>query len=188
MSSEAVIRFGSEPILGWRAWRVRYLDGLPEALESIAQPLGWPGRKPMRAHCLYAWRKRRLWNHHAVSGHGTTPALEHTCGIYATRTPEQARSWSGHFGRDGQDQRVIGRVALWGRVLVHSSGWRAELAYPAEFVVPPKLDHGLDPEALAFWLEARYGVPAEIGGHVWERPAGVLGRIAGPLRRLVLRP
>ncbi len=187
-AGEAALRFDSEPI---RAWRIRYREGLPESLQSVAQPLRWPSRKPLRAHCLYAWRRRRFWSHHAFDSHGPTPALRHTCGIYATRTPDQARAWSSHFGLDGRHQRVVGRVALWGRVLAHSGGWRAELAYPAAFEVPPQLEDGLDPEALAFWLEASYGVPVQIGGEAWARsrsgrvfarPRRSLGRAIGRLR------
>src|SRR6266511_4975191 len=120
-------------------------------------------------------------------------ALRHTCGIYATRTPDQAREWSSHFGLDGRHQRVVGRVALWGRVLAHSGGWRAELAYPAAFEVPPQLRVGCQypTQALAFWLEARYGVPVQIGGEVWARSRSgrafarrrrSLGRVIGRLR------
>jgi hypothetical protein len=189
---EAAVRFGSEPIRAWRAWRIRYRDGLPESLQSVAQPLRWPSRKPMRALPLRLAQATileppclRLPRPHT--------ALRHTCGIYATRTPDQAREWSSHFGLDGRHQRVVGRVALWGRVLAHSGGWRAELAYPAAFEVPPQLRVGCQypTQALAFWLEARYGVPVQIGGEAWARSRSgrafarrrrSLGRVIGRLR------
>ena len=42
-----VVRFGSEPIEGWRAWRVRYVECSPSDLQSIAHGLAWPARRPM---------------------------------------------------------------------------------------------------------------------------------------------
>jgi hypothetical protein len=35
-----------------------------------------------------------------------------------------------------RDDRVIGRVALWGDVVEGSAGWRASHAYPTELFVP----------------------------------------------------
>ena len=49
------------------------------------------------------------------------------------------------------DRLCVGRVLLWGRVVEHERGYRAEAAYPADAVAP-------DPETAAA-LERRYGVP-----------------------------
>jgi hypothetical protein len=177
-----VVRFGSEPIDGWRAWRVRYDDGEPGALQSIAHGLTWPARRPMRAHCLYAWAKRRLPWPGLPKSHGSAPSLEHSCGLYATATSRQARFWAASAPSESAlDQRIIGRVALWGRVLCHSRGWRAELAYPSEFVLPPVLEGGADLDWLALWLESEFGVPARVGAEEWSS-LGPRLRLSGWLR------
>ncbi|MGZ8600645.1 MAG: hypothetical protein ACXWX6_10660, partial [Actinomycetota bacterium] len=69
----------------------------------------WPPRLPVAAECA----KRR---HHHV------PGLDCTCGIHATLATDRLRRT--------RDPAVLGRVALWGRVLEHEHGFRAEQGYP----------------------------------------------------------
>ena len=66
--------------------------------------------------------------------------------------------------------RVVGKVALWGKVIEAEHGWRAELAYPTEIWIPPSLHvasgleigttrpPALPAEEIALLL-SRYGVP-----------------------------
>jgi hypothetical protein len=59
---------------------------------------------------------------------GPAPALNCSCGIYATRTlRDPGSAW-----RSGPQyaRHVIGAVALWGRVVEHESGYRAQHARP----------------------------------------------------------
>lgn len=100
-----------EAIQGWRAWR---LAGTRDASAVGLYPLAargpvWPALVPMDARCT----KRR---HHRVPDDGCT------CGLHATRLPGQL-PWSRGPG-------VLGRVALWGRVIEHERGFRAEHGYP----------------------------------------------------------
>jgi hypothetical protein len=97
-----------EPVEGWRAWRLA-LDRRGVSLVPNGRGRPWPKQKAADAGC---WRHR---SHDA-------PVAACTCGLYATNDRtllDRARSPS-----------VVGTVALWGRVIQHSLGWRAEFAYP----------------------------------------------------------
>jgi hypothetical protein len=47
-----------------------------------------------------------------------------TCGFYATNDPAR-------LARTGRAVGVVGQVSMWGRVIEHRHGWRAEFVYPA---------------------------------------------------------
>lgn len=101
----------SEAIDGYRTWTVA---GSREGSEAVLLPIAgtgkaWPRRAPAHAEC----GRRR---HHRV------PGSDCTCGIHATRA-------IGHLRRT-RDPAVLGTVALWGRVLEHEHGYRAEFGYP----------------------------------------------------------
>jgi hypothetical protein len=101
----------TEAVTGWRAWTIAgSRDGGEVRLLPIAgtgKP--WPTRRPLVAECA---RRRR----HRV------PGSECTCGIHATHDTGPLRRT--------RDPAALGRVALWGRVLEHQHGYRAERGYP----------------------------------------------------------
>jgi hypothetical protein len=101
----------TEALTGWRTWRVAgSRDGTEVRLHPIAGTgKGWPAREPVRAECA----KRRF---HRVPGERCT------CGIYASRHVDLLRRT--------RDPAVLGTVAVWGRVLEHEHGYRAEFGYP----------------------------------------------------------
>jgi hypothetical protein len=152
---EEVVFFDSEPVVAWRVWLVATDDGEPQSLRSISYRIRWPKRKPMRAHCLFTLR-------HPVKGPTgpltppqphpgeQCPVLSHQCGIYALKEPDDLPKWAPTFSAWAPGMpRVIGQVALWGRVLEHELGYRAEYAYPVSFVQPEDTD-------LGDWLEQEY--------------------------------
>jgi hypothetical protein len=104
---------------GWRVWCVQETaSGL--RLASVVHEADWPRGTDLIAAC-------GLVEHIA-------PDVECTCGIHAAREP--ALLWTYLHGRDEPTTvaRVLGRVALWGRVVEHEHGWRAERAFPLSFV------------------------------------------------------
>ncbi len=111
-AAELAAEFVAEPIIGWRAWRLDPREGgyLLRSLTQDGRP--WPAREPLRAACLRG------------EAHGPAPALPCRCGIYAWRDPGSLEV--GRWARGS----VLGTVALWGRVVEHDRGYRAELAYP----------------------------------------------------------
>jgi hypothetical protein len=100
-----------EPILAYRSWRIS--NGM---LQSCTCDCVWHPRERMEARCNRNIR------------HTSVPNWDCQCGFYGYKS-EEALAASG-YPRTGDDQTVQGRVALWGRVIDHDLGYRAERAYP----------------------------------------------------------
>lgn len=101
----------TEAVEGWRAWA---LAGSKDLVDVWLLPIGtsghpWPVREPARATC----GRRR---------HARTPDAACTCGLHAATSLNALRH--------ARDPAVVGRVALWGRVIEHDRGFRGELGYP----------------------------------------------------------
>ena len=134
-------------LIGWRVWCV-VSGGGELRLGSVIQDDVWPVGAAFVARCRAHEppANRRLLRE--PEGH-VAPAAACTCGIYAAREP--AGAWTYLRGRDEPDTvaRVIGRVMLWGRVVEHEDGWRAERAYPLDVytgdrALQPRLEWLLD--------------------------------------------
>ena len=105
---------GIEPIIGWRAWALtRTPDGRPELRPIIYSGERWPAGQAARAECPP----------HTRSGH-RAPEANCTCGLYAVDGLDRLPAIM------GRDVTVIGSVSVWGTIVEHDSGFRAELAYP----------------------------------------------------------
>ena len=106
-----------EPISGYRAWKL--MPGTRLGLPAMEAVLGsrvlrsvWPGPH-LEARC-----EGRGWSR--LHGPERLPVLDCTCGVYALKERPEMKGESGVW--------VIGEVALWGRVLEGSKGYRAEHA------------------------------------------------------------
>jgi hypothetical protein len=126
------------PAVGWKVWRVE--DGL---LRSVLYGDPWPLDEPVRASC-----------HRHVHITHEAPSLSCECGIHAGR---ELAAWE-HYLAVGAEQRVFGRVMLWGGVLEGASGWRGALARPVEIFVPTAVTDRVE---VAEGLRA-YGVPVYV--------------------------
>ena len=103
-----------EPVTGWRAWALaRTPDGRPELRPIIYAGERWPAGAVARAECPP----------HASSGHHA-PEADCSCGLYAVDGIDRLPAVT------GRDVTVIGSVSMWGTLIEHESGLRAELAYP----------------------------------------------------------
>jgi hypothetical protein len=67
----------------------------------------------------------------AVHGAHELPHSDCTCGVYAAKNLEHPR----RFGYTGRG--IHGEVYLWGTVVEHKLGWRAQFAYPKSLFLPP---------------------------------------------------
>lgn len=114
----------AEPILAWRIWRLR-----ADADRGLVEPL--------LESCVYGdpWAPQRTFA--AECPDHRRPAPSCGCGVYAVTTREAALGWARWAQSALPHPIVLGRVQLWGRVLPHSAGYRAELAYPYELEVLP---------------------------------------------------
>lgn len=99
------------PVVGYRVWQ---WDS--SSLKSLNGELWCPGR-PLVAQC------RRGSPHQP-------PRLECSCGIYSAKGRAQLA------GMGLNACGFSGEVYLWGTVVEHSLGWRAQFAYPKSIVLP----------------------------------------------------
>lgn len=154
----------AEPVEAWRVWRVAMRQGRV-VLQSLFTGAAWEPATPLVASCSGGHRTRRApWR--KQSNDHPAPELECRCGIYGVQSVAAARSYLERPPLLCRDDRVIGRVALWGSVVEGPFGWRASHAYPIELFVPAAVGtHGLRrrgylDEILAA-LEA-YRVPVDV--------------------------
>lgn len=141
----------SEPLVGYRAWNI-LSNGL---LSGLYQREPWPPRHAMAARCAGSVGANEHTEHqgaHLVNDVWTpAPVVECACGIYAMR--HRAMMLQTIIGQLGQAPGALylGSVALWGRVILHQAGFRAERAYPGPGAVwlrlPDRLLHNLSTQA-----------------------------------------
>ena len=113
-----------EPILGWRLWRLRRNDAGELRLGPTTPRPDWEPGVALRARCSGAHTRLYMVFNPELEATHRSPEPGCTCGIHAMR--DVAR-----LTRSMTRASVVGRVAMWGRVIEHSKGWRAELAYPS---------------------------------------------------------
>jgi hypothetical protein len=154
-----------EPVEAWRVWRVAAREG-GLVLQSLFAGAVWEPVVPLVASCSGGHRSRWAPWRKTPNDH-PAPEFDCRCGIYGVQSVAAARSYLELPPLLGRDDRVIGRVALWGDVVEGACGWRASHAYPLELFVPsPAVAHrGLRQRAhvseILFGLEA-YEVPVDL--------------------------
>lgn len=153
----------AEPVEAWRVWRVSRRQGRV-VLQSLFVGSVWEPGVPFSASCSGGhrsrwrpWRKER--NDHEA------PDLDCDCGVYGVHSVVAARSYLERPPLLCRDDRVIGRVALWGDVVEGPCGWRASQAYPIDLFVPVVAHSGFRNHAyvdeILSALEA-YEVPVDV--------------------------
>jgi hypothetical protein len=134
----------SAPVVGWRAWVVtETAAGL--RLGSVLYDEVWAPETTALAVC----RRREDFFAEPLAEHAT-PGLECGCGYHAARDPADALSYLRGRNEPTTVCRILGEVAIWGRLVETEAGWRAAAAYPFRLYVPD--------DAIADAL-AVYGVP-----------------------------
>lgn len=124
----------AEAVEAWRVWRVGMRDG-HVVLKSVFSGSVWEPAVPLAAVCTRRHRPRwRPWRLEPTDH--AAPELDCRCGIYGVQSASAARSYLESQPLLGREERVIGRVALWGTVVEGRLGWRASHAYPIELFVP----------------------------------------------------
>ena len=136
-------------IIGWRAWQVAAdytAVGEPGVvLVSVTRTVCWHPREWLQAHC-----------DNLPIGRHRAPAESCMCGIYAVSTRERLLLSGYNVGRDPRAVVALGEVALAGKVIPGTRGWRAEKARPVRLFVPH--EHW----RLAARLEELYEIPVEL--------------------------
>lgn len=138
-----------EPVTGWRRWSIEMFGNELRSNNSVR----WTPYEKLTAECKATSSISDPYGQHNCKG------IHCTCGIYAYKTPEDAK-----FGENAPANlssgrvHVWGEVYLWGRVVEHSKGWRGQFAYPKSFV-----DSGI-----ARQVAAVYG--CKVIQDTWEKP------------------
>ena len=113
------------PIAAHRVWQwdttgLKSLNGEP-----------WSPGKPLGAECRAASRGLIVARAKATHDAHDAPQANCTCGVYASKSLEHLRTTG--YARYG----IHGEVNLWGTVVEHELGYRAQFAYPKNFALPP---------------------------------------------------
>lgn len=113
------------PIIVWRVWHwdstgLKSLNGEP-----------WLPNKPLQAGCRVFHNGIRGGRASATSTPHHAPEFKCTCGIYGSNNLDKLHM--SDFWRYGS---VFGEVKLWGSVIEHEAGYRAEFAYPKTLHLP----------------------------------------------------
>lgn len=135
-------------IIAWRTWR--FAGGY---IQSMAADEVWEPGIP---------RKANINAQHSQGAFGGWPYV--AGGIHAWKTKQDALQYGSHYissyetetGCHHRREIVIGRVALWGNVVEHEKGYRAEFAKPIAFDDIMAFPDWPREYGLA-WLRARYG-------------------------------
>jgi preprotein translocase subunit YajC len=113
------------PVVGFRVWQ---WDAT--GLKSLNGEK-WFAHQPLSAVCRADACGSISGLSKATHNPAELPDFNCTCGIYAARTIEHLRQCG--YKKFG----VHGEVYLWGTVVEHERGWRAQFAYPKTFVLAP---------------------------------------------------
>lgn len=136
-----------EPIVGWRQWNFMY----PHFLANLGNDTIYVPREKIEARCGQEDHSEQQ-----------APHLTCTCGIYAYKEkPRLLGEIRITYGRPLAPpvsglRLVYGEINLWGKVIEHEDGYRAQFGYPKRLWCTPAI------EPLAGWIGYVYGVPCEV--------------------------
>jgi hypothetical protein len=118
-------------VVGWRVWKVLH----PTDPKKIRlQSLGAGG--PQNASI---WAPSKIMEAFCSKSH-VPPAESCSCGFYAARTKEHLLSMHYHSGFEydiATDVLVVGEVAMQGKIIPGTQGWRAQRVRPLRVSVLP---------------------------------------------------
>jgi hypothetical protein len=142
------------PIVGHRIW-VWDAGGW---IKSLNGEIWCPGQA-VAAKC-------RITDNHEPPADGCS------CGIYAAKNDEHVQHLSSALALHREGFVLHGEVCLWGRVMEHELGYRAQFAYPKSLVLPSNIDPRLETSCLESLMV--YGADLCIPSNVllWTKGSG----------------
>jgi hypothetical protein len=145
-----------EPIVGWRQWNFMY----PHFLANLGNDTIYVPREKIEARCEQYSTIGTLA--HPKDHSEPAPHVPCTCGIYAYKEKsrllrEIKNIYSGlRLVANNRYVPIYGEINLWGKVIEHEDGYRAQFGYPKRLWCTPAI------EPLAGWIGYVYGVPCEV--------------------------
>lgn len=149
------VRPADDPLIGWRYWLV--LAGTM-VLSSVTQK-------------QWAWSPGQVLQAVCVGGGHAAPAEGCACGIYGSKDLDSLRD-HGLCLASGTPL-VMGRVALWGRVVPDRQAYRAQYAAPTELSV---VQGSAAEEVLASVVEGLAGYGVAVGTTPLDQAVGDVSR------------
>lgn len=136
-------------VTAWRCWRLLH-NGMYLRSPYVSIDRHWPTRAALEFNCAAIDASTHL-----------TPSLGCSCGIHGF-SPSFLVSTMLEMKYSGLSRIVVGTVALWGGVVEHQRGWRAQYGYPLKIsCIYTREGFKPVPDDLALKLANTYGV--EIG-------------------------
>jgi len=121
---------GDEPLIAWRKWNLSNGD----LLSMNGEP--WLYREPFTAMCAAKKTKETKKAHGELVPSGVC-----SCGVYAGKTMHLlgGAGYGISLAEGIPPGEAWGSVKLWGRVVAHERGYRAQYAYPDRLFVGTEL-------------------------------------------------
>jgi hypothetical protein len=145
---ELPLSFDTEPIVGWRLWRVYDFERRGGVKEPRLSAVG--------VHAL--WHPRVAAAAECDGGYHEAPWPDCECGFWAFKQKAAVEEAAKTYAQGCE--AVLGEVSLWGRVLECQNGWRAARAYPKTLTLLGGTRERADE------IAALYGVPVTVGEDV----------------------
>jgi hypothetical protein len=138
-------------ITGWRAWQRVGTISVPRLMSVTATAF-------RVKHLDAIWPTDRWFYAQCPNGHvkGQIPAEGCKCGIYSARDRDHLVALN-YGAYTKTDHKVIGEIAMAGKVIPGSQGFKAERARIKRLIVPYEDWRWAEP------LAAAYNVPVEVG-------------------------
>jgi hypothetical protein len=105
-----------EPLIGYRYWT---WDPVNQCLRSLYNGERWHPYRALQARCV-----------DAIRNSPAAPAPDCHCGVYAFCDEREAVEQRPNSHVASPATLIFGSVWLWGTVVQHVKGWRAQFAYP----------------------------------------------------------
>jgi hypothetical protein len=135
-----------EPLVGYRAWRVKKLDEKYYLQSTYKDTIWFPRKKLERGRPL-----EKVDMGYGMSA-SLPPNFDYSKGIHAVKEKHKL----GELCVNYEQTRVCGEIYMWGEVTETQYGYLAQYAYPKELWVMTDMDPTIMME-----LEDNYGVPVK---------------------------
>ena len=138
---------------------------VPDYCEPFVAWRTWEERRELWRLASFCFCKTPIWEPYQrleakdadgiMSCNDVCPSPHSSCGIYGMKTRELLK-WHlrNHQNHGLSTATIIGQVYLWGRIIEHKHGYRAQYAYPKCLVYSEQ-------EKVATILAQTYGIPYE---------------------------
>ena len=167
-----------EPLVGIRAWTIERRDGqnvLAQLTRWAGRPYIWVPEDRSAASCIHSacllgagagtYVNPFYDEHPMIARQHKPPDMHSTCGFWAFKPDAWIEEGVGqvltqvshmHVHQGLLPDVIVGEVYLWGRVVEHTSGYRAQYAYPKTLNDPGLAErYHVDFQPCTYW-EATY--------------------------------